>query len=356
MALLSSATSAGRESWATISAALRSRESLRAGERVNGVAARRKGTSPSIDSTRSTYRRWRSGVQARLKAARGPGSIEAPSSPAHALGERIGQHLSPGGPVVGHVVAPEIQLVRDTLAPEDTGQLSRVLRPLPRALAAADVDRAVVEQREILAVEPRKVRGRVVEEDVVVPEAEEVTRPQVVEPAHRHQGVEEVGPAEDCVRGVKGAEARSGCADPRRVVLEHLPDVRDHFLLHVAGEERLASCLLRERHPVRHPGVTVDAVDAEDGDPPVEDQRLERLDEPHPLGLEEVTGGGGEEEEGAAPGAVADDGHVDAQPRAVPAEDLPPDPRVHVGHGRPSPPCVPGGWPISDSWFSISAV
>ena len=80
----------------------------------------------------------------------------------------IRKHLSPPDPVVGDVVAPDVQLVRDVLLREQARQLAGAgLRPggvLPHALAAHEREVDVMAQPgQVVAVQVRDVRGGVLE-------------------------------------------------------------------------------------------------------------------------------------------------------------------------------------------------
>src|SRR4029077_21204978 len=144
--------------------------------------------------------------------------------------------------------------------------------------------------------------------------------------------VEQVGPAEEGVGGVEGAEARprGGDADVGR--LADLADEGDDLLLQVARVERLPPRLLGHRQVAVHPGLVVDAVDRKDAHPSGVDRLLDRADQAEALVLQEVRGGGGKEQQRGAPVAVGDDGHVLPQARAVPARDL------TMSHSVSSPP------------------
>ena len=64
--------------------------------------------------------------------------------PVDLLGDVEGEHLAPPRPVVVHVGAPEVEVVGDALGPEQVGELAGAVGGLVGALAADDVDLALV--------------------------------------------------------------------------------------------------------------------------------------------------------------------------------------------------------------------
>src|SRR6476619_3438528 len=120
------------------------------------------------------------------------------------------QHLSPPRPVVIYVVAPEIESMRNLFLVENVREIARCLRcfvcPLPRR----NYDPAVMPKRiEWTVRKTPQIPGRVIEKAVLVRVAFQIRRFEIVEAAHADERVEQVGTPEECVGGVKRAEARS---------------------------------------------------------------------------------------------------------------------------------------------------
>src|SRR5258707_11041757 len=86
------------------------------------------------------------------------------------LPQNMWQHLSPPRPVVIHVVAPQLERVRDPFSLEDVGQVLAALRIFVRALARKDVDRIRLTQnrQKVIVIQSRKIISRVIKKDVVV--------------------------------------------------------------------------------------------------------------------------------------------------------------------------------------------
>ena len=234
-----------------------------------------------------------------------------------------------------HVDAPHVEVVRDALRPEEIRELPRAARGLVGALPADDVDVALVAEQVqgVIAGDVGDEGHRVVEVDLLVAQPVRVVGLQIVEAAHGDERVEQIGPAEELVGRVEGAEARAGHGHARAGVVHHAADVGDDLLLDVGRVERLAPPTLLRRHVLVHPRVAVDAVDGEDAHAAGEDERLDGLDQPEPLVFEEIGLRGRVDEQRVAPIAVGDNGHLEPEALAVPAEDVPGEVRVDV-HAR----------------------
>ena len=216
-----------------------------------------------------------------------------------------------------HVVAPDVERVRDAFGAEDVGEFAAAFGRFVCALSGEDDDGVGVAQarEEVVVVEVRQVRDRVVEVDVVVVIAVEPLS-HVVAAAHRERAAQNVRVAEVGV----GCEVRAqACARGERGLAVRLVAYeRQHLVGDVAVVAREQLGLDPRRGLLVHQAVAVDAIDGVGAKPPRLDVILDGVNQVEPLVFEEVRGGGREHQERVARVAVGHNRHLHPQVRAVP--------------------------------------
>ena len=196
---------------------------------------------------------------------------------------------------MGHVVAPQVQFVRDAFGCQSARQDSRAFRPFVRALARQDMNVLFLAQHRpvVVVVQIRQVRERVVEVDVLVIVAVGKIANAVVA-THGDHAVEQVRAPEQLVGAVIGAEA-CAAGDDALPSLQAVPDVRDNFFADVTIILHLANRAVARVDVAVEPGLAVDAVDREDLDFAGLDGIRDRADQVKALILQVVGCGGGEQ-------------------------------------------------------------
>ena len=191
----------------------------------------------------------------------------------------------------------------------------------------------MLQSREMIAGGVGHEPGRVVAIAVVVAVALEVAAREIVERRHADHAAEQVRPAEELVRRMEAAEARTRRQDPFRRVAADMPDVRHHVILDILRVGGLSARLHRHGQVTIHPALPVDAVDGEQPQPPCHEQWLDGLHQEKALVLEVVRCSGGIEQHRRAGMAIRHDGHVHADGVRVPAMTMAWKLRVDELHG-----------------------
>lgn len=233
------------------------------------------------------------------------------------LADKIGQHLPPGGPVVAHVLAPQIQPVFDAFAVQDVGEIDGGAGVFVIALAGGNNDFALAHfVQHIFIIPAGQIVRRRVEIDVVVEIPFSVIA-QIVNPAHGNSAGENIRAAEKAVGGVQRPHGSAG-SDDRNQPFAVVMNERNHLLHHVLVECLVPHPFVVGIHVAIQPAFAVHSIDGKDLAFAALDQRGEHVDHLEALQFQKIRRGGGKNEHRESVMAVHRDRHLLLQAVAPP--------------------------------------
>ncbi len=234
----------------------------------------------------------------------------------------MGQHCAPRGPIVRHIVTPEIDMMRNGLGGEYVGKLHRTLRRFVVTLTGEKIDVVLRAKfgENTLVIQVGEIIHGTVEVTIVVIVAVGV-RFDIIRAAHGNRAIEHIRSPEQRVGCMQRAQTCTG-RDDGGVIARHISDERHDLINDILVVLLMPHGAVRRRNVLIQPALAVDAVDGERFDLSRVNERLDGIDEIESLVLEVVGGRRGEHQQRQTVMAIDGNFHLLVQVGAVPGMNL----------------------------------